>query len=117
MSKAKPYFHDRIFLLLLTVNTCLVIACLIISLLPLMGSGGGVISEYRSNLGLDGYRAGDMTDIVSFGIFGVIVYAFQLFFGIKLYSERKYASLALLSLSTLLLLFALIVCNALLELR
>jgi hypothetical protein len=117
MSKAKPYFHDRIFLSLLTANTFLVIACLIISLLPLMGSEGGVISEYRSNLGLDGYRAGDISDILSFGIFATIIYTFQLFFGIKLYGERKNASLALLSLSAVLLLFALIVCNALLELR
>lgn len=117
MPKAKPYLHDRLFLLLLTVNTFFVLACIVISLLPLLGTGGAVISEYRSNLGLDGYRAGNLGDIVSFGIFALIVYVFQLYFGIKLYAERRSASIILLCLSTILLLFTLIVCNALLELR
>lgn len=117
-SRTRPYFHDRKVLLLLTVNSFLAVVLLIISLLPLSGSEGGtVISEYRSNLGLDGYRAGHLGDIASFGAFALIVYGFQIVVSMRLYEERKNSSLIVLGLTTVLLVFALIAVNALLELR
>lgn len=118
MPKTRPFFHDRRVLLLLTINSFLAVVCIIVSLLPLAGSSGGVvISQYRSNLGLDGYKAGHLGDIASFSAFAVIVYIFQLITSVKLYDERKNFSLVVLGLTTITLIFALIVVNALLELR
>jgi len=117
MSKPKPYFHDRLVLLVITINTFLLIACVVVALLPLTDTRGTIISEYRSNLGLDGYRAGSVGDIISFGVFAALIYIFQLYTSIKLYEKNKQASVIVLLLSTILLLFTLIVCNALIELR
>lgn len=118
MPKTRPYFHDRRVLALLTANSFLAVLCAIIALLPLAGGEGGtVISQYRTNLGLDGYKAGNLADIASFAIFAVIVYVFQLVISMKIYEERKSAGLVVLSLGTVLLVFALIVVNALLDLR
>lgn len=105
-------------MLLLTFNSFLAIVVVIISLLPLVASEGGtVISQYRSNLGLDGYKAGHLGDIASFGVFAFIIYVFQIIVSTKLYEERKNSSLIVLGMTTVLLIFALIVVNALLELR
>jgi hypothetical protein len=117
MANERTFFHDRYTLLVLTVNTFLALVCVVMSLLPLAGSGGAVIAEYRSNLGLAGYRAGSMLDIVSFGVFAAIVYSSQVFIGTKIYHIRKRASMIVLLLTTVLLLFAIVVLSALLDLR
>ena len=65
MSKPRPFFHDRLVLLLLTVNAVLAIFAAITAVLPIMDSSGAFIGEYRSNLGLDAYRAGGALDMAS----------------------------------------------------
>jgi len=118
MSKSpNPYLHDRRILLALTINTFLLIVCVIVALLPLTDANGTIIAEYRSNLGLDGYKVGSSLDMISFGVFAIIVYAVQLYSSIKLYEKQKSISLIALLLGTVLLVFTLIVCNALIELR
>lgn len=117
MSKPRPFFHDRLVLLLLTVNAVLAIFAAITAVLPIMDSSGAFIGEYRSNLGLDAYRAGGALDMVSFAVFVILVYGFQLFTSLRLYEIKKSVSLVVLMLTSVLLIFTLIVTNALLELR
>ena len=118
MSKTpNPYLHDRRILLVLTINTFLLLVCVIVALLPLTDASGTIISEYRSNLGLDGYKVGTMLDMVSFALFAIIVYSVQLYSSLKLYEKQKPVSLIALLLGTVILVFTLIVCNALIELR
>ena len=117
MSKTKPYFHDRLILLILSINTFLALALVITALLPLSDPNAGFIREYRSNLGLDGYRAGDIKDIVSFAVFAVIIYAFQIYTSMKVYHIHKRLSMVILLLTLIALIFGLLACNALLSLR
>jgi len=117
MSKTKPYFHDRLILLILTINTFLAAALIITALLPLSDPNAGFIREYRSNLGLDGYRAGDIKDIISFAVFALVVYVFQLYSSVKVYHIHKRLSVVILLLTLITLIFGLLACNALLSLR
>jgi hypothetical protein len=100
------------------INALLAAATIFVVLLPILtGSDDTYIVQYRANLGLDAYLAGSYLDILSFGIFAVIIYVFQFVVSKKLYTDRKGASLSILTLATILLVCALIVVNSLLELR
>jgi hypothetical protein len=114
--RPKPYLHDRLILLILSINTFLAAALIISSLLPLSDTGSGYIREYRSNLGLDGYLAGDVKDIVSFAVFAVIVYTFQLITSIKVYHIHKRFSIIILLLALITFIFGLLASRALLSL-
>lgn len=117
MPRTRAYFHDRLILLILSINTFLGIILIISTLMPLSDSSAGYIREYRSNLSLDGYLAGEVRDIVSFAVFAVIVYIFMLISSIKIYHIHKRFSIVILLLAMLCFIFGLLVSNALLGLR
>lgn len=112
----KSYFQDRLILLILSINTFLALALAITSLLSINDSSAGFIKEFRSDLGLDGYKAGGVLDIVAFAAFSAILYAFQLVSSIKIYHIRRHLSLIILLLAMIVYIFALMVINALLSL-
>ncbi len=114
----KKYFQDRLILLLLSVNTFLTIFGSILILLRLdSGRSDGYIVEYRANLGLSQFKTGDSLTIVSFMVFMVLVLVFNTILSMKIYHARRHFSIAVLNLGLLLIAVALIVSNALLELR
>lgn len=117
MPKPQTYFHDRLILLILSINTFLALALILSSLLALSDNSAVYIREYRSNLGLDGYQAGGIKDILAFAFFGVITYIFQIYASVKIYHIRKHLSLMILLLTMVIYIFALLVINALLGLR
>lgn len=118
MAKPKQYFHDRAILLFLAVNSFLVLAITASILLRLGGdSGDEYIREYRSNLGLDAFQSGNMLDMISFVGFALIVFALHLLLSKKLYYFRRDGALIIMFMTTLTLVFALIVGNALLTIR
>lgn len=117
MPRPRAYFHDRLILLILSINTFLAGALIISTLLSLSDTSAGYIREYRSNLGLDGYLAGEVKDIVSFAVFAVIVYVFMLVTSIKIYHIHKRFSVVILLLAMLCFIFGLLASNALLSLR
>ncbi len=119
MPKLHPqtYFHDRLILLILSINTFLALALLLSAILALNDSSAGFIREYRSNLGLDGYEAGGVQDILAFAVFSVLVYAFQIYTSVKIYHVRKHISLMILLITMIIYIFALLVINALLGLK
>ena len=116
MPTPKTYFQDRLILLILSINTFLAVALIIASLLSINDSNAGYIKEFRSDLGLDGYKAGGILDIVAFAVFSAILYVFQLFTSRKIYHIRRHMSLVILLLSMILYIFSFMVINALLSL-
>lgn len=117
MPKPKTYFHDRLILLILSINTFLAIALILNAIFALSDNSAVFIREYRSNLGLDGYQAGGIKDILAFGFFAVIIYAFQFYASIRTYHIRKHLSLMVLLLTMVIYIFSLLVINALLGLK
>ncbi|MEX2014586.1 MAG: hypothetical protein WD885_01475 [Candidatus Saccharimonadales bacterium] len=112
----KSFFHDRLILLILSINTFLALALIITALLSIDSAGPGFIKEFRSDLGLDGYKAGGVLDIVAFAIFSLVLYAFQFLAATKIYHIRRHLSLVILLLTLIIYLFSLMVINALLGL-
>jgi len=115
----KKYFQDRFILLLLSVNTFLTLMGSVLILLRLdSGRTNGYIVQYRATLGLvDTYKAGSVTSILSFIVFAFLVLIFHTLLSMKVYNERRHFSTMILGLGLLLLVIAIIVSNALLELR
>lgn len=112
----KSFFQDRLILLILSINTFLAVSLAIIALLSINDSASGYIKEFRSDLGLDGYKSGGVLDIVAFAVFSVVLYVFQFFAARKTYHIRKHLSLIILILTTVIYIFAIMVINALLSL-
>ena len=112
----KSFFHDRLILLILSINTFLALALIITALLSINDSGAGYIKEFRSDLGLDGYKAGGVVDIVAFAAFSAVLYVFQFLSATKIYHIRRHLSLIILLLTMIIYIFALMVINALLGL-
>ncbi len=117
MTHKRAFFHDRLILLLLTVNAFLVALCIATIMLRLGDTSESYIGQYRANLGLDAYKVSGLGEILSFIPFVVIVYSFQLFVGMRMYGIRKSVSHIILLLTTLLLLLALLASYSLLSIR
>jgi len=114
-STPRKYFHDRLVLLMLSVGAFLTIACAVLVLLRVeTDQSAGYIVQYRSNLGLNSYTNGTTTDLYSFIVFSVFVFAFHVFLSFKTYHIRRYFSLAILGTGLLLLILSILVSNALL---
>lgn len=118
MDIPKKYFHDRLVLLLLTVNAFLTAVIAIVVLLRLDASNTeGYFVQYRANLGLNAYTVGDFVGLLSFIVFAVFVLTFHTFISIRVYHTRRNVAVTTLAFGTLLLALTLIVSNALLVLR
>ncbi len=115
---SKTYFHDRLVLLLLTVNAFISLAAILIIALNLGDTSSAYIIKYLPRLNiLDRQQVGGLGEILSFIAFIVIVFVFQLVVSRKLYHIRKHAAQMVLALSLILLIYALIVSYSLLNLR
>lgn len=118
MTIPKKYLHDRLVLLLLSVNIFLAILTSLWVLFKLdSGRSAGYIVQYRASLGISALKTGDVNDLIAFIGFAILVLVFHVFLSIKVYSIRREISVVILSFGILLLLLALIVSNALLTLR
>lgn len=118
MNIPKTYLHDRLILLLLSINTFLAILSALWVLFKLdAGRSAGYIVEYRAGLGISALKTGDASELVAFIIFAFLVLAIHTVLSIKAYAIRREVSVIILSLGILLLLISLIVSNALLVLR
>lgn len=114
----KHYFDNRSVLALLSINVFLVISATLSVLLRLDGGdNGSYIVSYRSNLGLDAFSAGSAIDFVYFIVLGFFVLVLHTYLSMRLYHVRKFASIAVLALATLLLVLIVIITNALFVLR
>lgn len=116
MNIPKKYFHDRIVLMLISVNTFLMLLCSALILLNIdFNRPDGYIVQYRANLGLSAYKAGSSLVILSFIAFAVLVWVLHTLLSIKMYTKKRSFSVAVLGLGLLLLIITIFVSNALLE--
>lgn len=115
----KKYIHDRIVLLLLSINTFLTLLGAVLIILKLGDiHSSSFIVQRRFNLPqLEQFTKGDSTPILSFIIFSVLVLVFHTVLSMKTYRPRRQLSIVILGLGTLLLIISVIVSNALLVYR
>ena len=118
MATPKRYIHDRLVLLLLTVNTFFAVLTSLMIVLRLDSSHNqGYIVGYRPTLGLSAYHKGDSLGLLSFAVFSVLVLVFHTVLSARVYSLRRNFAITILALGLLLILLALVISNALLMLR
>ncbi len=118
METPKKYFHDRLVMLLLSINTFLAILSSVIILLRLDSSrADSYIVQYRQNLGLSAFKAGGSATFISFVLFSVMVLGLHTILSIRVHPFHRQFAIAILSLGMLLLVLTIIVSNALLVLR
>jgi hypothetical protein len=118
MQIPKRYFHDRLVLLLLSINTFLAVLSSVLILLRMDSSrADSYIVQYRANLGLSAFKAGGSSTFLSFILFAFITLGLSVMLSMRVYPFHKQFAVAILSLGLLLLTLGLIVSNALLVLR
>jgi hypothetical protein len=114
----KHYFHDRLVVLLISINTFMAILAGILVLFRLDGSGSDVyIVEYRANLGLSAFTRGGSGPLLSFVAFALVVLIVHTLLSMRVYTVRRQLAVIILAVGTLLLALSIIVSNALLILR
>lgn len=118
MNIPKKYFHDRMVLLLLSINTFVALLSSILILLRLDGGRtDGYIVQYRANLGLSAFKTGSASTLISFIIFAALVLVLHTALSMRVFHLRRHFSVAVLAMGLLLLILGMIVSNALLVLR
>ncbi len=114
----KKYFHDKLVLLLVSINVFLTFLCVVLILLR--GGIGqdvdGYIVQYRANLGLSAFQKGGVVPILSFILFVVVMLGMNILLSIRTFALRRALSLSILGFGALIALLAVIVSNALLAL-
>lgn len=114
----EKYFHDRLILLLLSINSFVVILNTVLILLRLDSSRtDSYIVQYRANLGLSGFEVGTSATFWTFILFGLLVLVGNTVLSMRIYEMHRRFALVILALSTLVIVLSLIVTNALLTLR
>lgn len=114
----KRYLHDRLVLLLLSINIFLAVLTSLWVLFKLdAGRSAGYIVQYRASLGISALKTGNASDLIAFIGFAALVLIIHTFLSIRAYPIRREVSIVILNLGILLLILTLIVSNALLVLR
>ena len=117
MAGSKKFIHDRIVLLLVSINAFLAVAGSLFILFRLGATHStGLIVEYRQNLGLSAYKPGSSTTFLAFIIFLLAVFGYHLFLSHKVYHLRRQFALTVLGMGTLLIILAIVTSSALLSL-
>ncbi len=114
MTIPKNYFHDRLILLLISLNFffAAITSLLIVFRLDTSNSEG-IVSQYHANLGLSAYTPGSTSTFISFIGFVVLVMVLNTLLSMRMYHRRREFSVAVLWMGLLLLILALVVSNAL----
>lgn len=114
--KSKHFLQDRTALLLVSGTAFLTLLAITLILLKLDSGRGNsnYVVWYRPSLGIGRYGLGTARDILSFVAAAVLIFATSLVLAYRSYAVRRELSLAVLSLTVPLLLFLIVVSNALL---
>ncbi len=112
----KHYFHDRTVLALLGVNSILVLfAVLFVVLRVDPAESSTQIVQYRSNLGIGAFKSGSLAEFQLIALFAVLQYVFSWTLSMRLYVHRRHLAIALLALTTFVLILTPVVSDALLR--
>lgn len=117
MADIKKFFHDRWILLLLSASLFVTVFNTLAILLRLDSSRDSYIVQYRDNLGLGAYKAGDSSTFWLFIIFGIMIFVFQILLSRRAYKMHRQYAIVISALCLLLLVLTLLVSNSLLALR
>jgi hypothetical protein len=118
MTSTAKYFRDRMIMLLFSTNVFLALATSLFVLLRLSSNhGNGYIVQYRSNLGIDAFKTGNVTGLLSLVAFALLVVVIHVLLSLRVYNIHRQLSVVILGLGVLLLVLSIIVSNALLVLR
>lgn len=119
MPISRKYLHDRVILALVSATVFLALVSALLVLLRFGGvdGGSGYIIQYRANLGISAFQTGDITSILSFAVFSVVVAVMNIALSVRIYPVKRELAVTVLALGILLLILAIIVSNALLVLR
>lgn len=116
MAVPKRYIHDRVVLLLLSVNAFFTVLISVSVAFKLTGgTERAYVIEHRPSLGLSANRIGNSTQIASFIIFVVAVLIFHTILSVRTYSKRRSFSFVILGMGTLLIILAGIISSFLLQ--
>ena len=112
----KHFFHDRAILLLVGANSILVLFAVLFILLRIDPAEGSThIVQYRSNLGISAFKSGPIAEFQLIALFAALQYGFSWILSIRLYVHRRHLSIAILALTTFILVLTPIVSDALLR--
>jgi hypothetical protein len=117
MTIPKQYLHDRLVLLIVSVNIFLTFLLGALTILRLDTGHNNYIIQYRSAVAINAFKSGSSRELLSFVIFGLLVLGVHAIISLRVYLIHRQLAIAVLSLGTLLLVLAIIVSNALLVLR
>ena len=118
MASEQKYFHDRLVLVLLTVSTFIAILTTLLILLKLDSNHSDVfIVQVRQNLGVGGFKAGHVTELLAFIPFAFAVLIINALLSFRIYQVRRQYAVTILVMALLLEVLTLIVSNSLLVLR
>ncbi len=108
----KSYYHNKTVLALIAVNLAMLALVLIITLTGVDRENAEATITYRETL-LEVVKRGPTSYMYSFALYSVIVTATSLALSVRLFLHRHRLALSVLGLNILLLLFTLVVFNAL----
>ena len=117
MTIPKQYLHDRLVLLVVSVNAFLALLMAILTVARIDTSHSSYIVQYRSNVVINSFKSGSSSELYSFILFGFLVFMFHAVISLRAYRIHRQLAVIVLGLGTLLLVLAIIVSNALLILR
>lgn len=119
MATQKHFLQDRTALLLVSGTAFLTLVAVVLVLLKL-NSGQGTsnyIIAYRASAGIDRYTTGTIRDILGFIVAALLIFGVSTALSYRTYPVRRELALVILALTVPLLLFLIVVSNALLVLR
>ena len=119
MTSPTKYFHDRTVLLLLIINSVLVIAGALFVLFHLDASKGSayIIQCRMCDTAAHEFQGGTALDMSGFIFFLIATFGFAVMTSRRIYNHRRHVALAMLVMTALLSVFAVIVSYSLFSLR
>jgi len=118
MATPKKYFQDHLILLLLSTNVFLAFSTTVLVLARLgAGHGNSYIVQYRSSLGINAFKTGGVSDLLSFILFAFLILAIHSTLSLRIYAVNRQLAIVVLALGIMLLVLTMIISNALLMLH
>lgn len=81
------------------------------------GHGNSYIVQYRSSLGINAFKTGGVSDLLSFILFAFLILAIHSTLSLRIYAVNRQLAIVVLALGIMLLVLTMIISNALLMLH
>ena len=113
------FFHDRVVLLLMIINSIVTITGIVFILFHLDASKGSayIVQCRLCDTAAHEFKSGSAFDMSGFIVFLALSFGMSIFISRRIYAERRYLALALLASAGVLSIFAVIVSYSLFSLR